>query len=54
MTGKHPVTAREGMAVTSRPLASGAGAEMLRAGGRHAGRGWRRAGARFVPEAGRR
>ena len=33
MTEKHPVTARKGMVVTNHPLASGAGAEMLLAGG---------------------
>ena len=33
MTEKHPVTARKGMVVTNHPLASGAGAEMVLAGG---------------------
>ncbi|WP_342452891.1 gamma-glutamyltransferase [Pararoseomonas indoligenes] len=33
MTEKHPVTARQGVVVTNHPLASGAGAEMLLAGG---------------------
>ncbi|WP_241666795.1 gamma-glutamyltransferase [Muricoccus nepalensis] len=33
MTEKHPVAARKGMVVTNHPLASGAGAEMLLAGG---------------------
>ncbi|MBB5693365.1 gamma-glutamyltransferase [Muricoccus pecuniae] len=33
MTEKHPITARKGMVVTNHPLASGAGAEMLLAGG---------------------
>ncbi|WP_043831335.1 hypothetical protein [Muricoccus aerilatus] len=60
MTEKHPVTARKGMVVTNHLLASGAGAEMLLAGGNAVdalpavGGRIARAGVRFMPEPGRR